>query len=232
MTTTRTGRQGQFGNRVAPQTQTQTQTNPNQNQSTKVRVPHTNTHPQDPSLNRNYGQTEGYGTRGNDNPGAIDQLDGQRPSANESYQGYVPSTSTSNVHSTPGDYGEYDAGLARQKSIPRKQVGTTAQAPYSSTMPFNGPTTQNSHSRQQSAPKALPATPISSNNGSGGRVTERTSESSGILDRSRPITRGMAESRNAHDVVNRAKTNTYDTEVIEKVAPGKQTMVYFVCGAG
>ena len=38
----------------------------------------------------------------------------------------------------------------------------------------------------------------------------------------------MAEPRSAQDVVNRAKTNTYDTEVIEKVAPGKHFMLYLI----
>ena len=121
----------------------------------------------------------------------------------------------------PAPQDGYDADLARQKSIPRKQVGTSANAPYSSAqfqVPSNG---QLSHSRNQSAPKPLPSVPVSSTDGYELRRTEAMPQSTSVLDRSRPISRGVNGPRDVQDVIKRAKTNTYDTEVIEKVAPGK-----------
>lgn len=88
-----------------------------------------------------------------------------------------------------------DAHLARQISIPRKQVGTSANIPQSSVQTPIPSNLQQGHSRNQSTSKPLPAAPIFSNDVHG--------------------------AQDAQDVVNRAKSNTYDTTVVEKVAPGK-----------
>ena len=93
-----------------------------------------------------------------------------------------------------------DANLARQISIPRKQVGTSANVPQSSVQPPIPSNRQQGHSRNQSASKPLPAAPMSSN------------DAPGVQD--------------AQNVVNRAKSNTYDTTVIERVAPGKSFREY------
>lgn len=216
-TTTRTGYQGQYGNRVAPQAQIA----PNQNYSAKIRAPNADALPQDPYITKGAKKAEGYGTRSNPNPRALDQLDGQHPSASKPYRDNAPNASTFDAHSTPEGYGEYDADLARQKSISRKQVGTSAQVPHSSPKSSAIPSTQFNYNRQQSASKSLQSTPVSSNNGIEHHTPERVSEPGSILERSRPITRGPFQPRDAKDVVNRAKGNTYDTEVIEKIAPGK-----------
>ena len=97
-----------------------------------------------------------------------------------------------------------DTNLAGQISIPRKQVGTSANVLQSSVQPSKPSNRQHGHSRNQSAAKPLPAVPVSSN------------AFSGVQD--------------AQDVVDRAKSNTYDTEVIEKVAPGNSIRGYtFSC---
>ena len=93
-----------------------------------------------------------------------------------------------------------DANLARQISIPRKQVGTSANVQQSSVQPPMPSNRQQGHSRNQSASKPLPAAPVVSNDVPG--------------------------APDAQDVVNRAKSNTYDTTVVEKVAPGKSIKEY------
>ena len=82
--------------------------------------------------------------------------------------------------------------MARQISIPRKQVGTSANAPQSPVQAQETSNRQQGHNRNQSTSKPLPAAPVFSND-----IPE-----------------------DAQDVLNRAKSNTYDTTVIEKVAPG------------
>lgn len=137
--------------------------------------------------------------------------------------------SRQHAYDVPAPQDRYDADLARPKSTPRKQVGTSANAPYSSAqsqVPSNG---QLSHSRNQSAPKPLPSVPVSSTDGHEPRRTEAMPQSTSVLDRSRPISRVVNGPRDAQDVINRAQTNTYDTEVIEKVAPGKLAGEYFPC---
>jgi len=148
--------------------------------------------------------------------------DYQQSAPSNPYRGEVASNGGSGEPNTlDGQDGYQD--LARQKSIPRKQVGTSAQAPYSSVQSSTSSSPQIGHSRQQSDSKPLPSAPISSNNGYGDRKTPATPQPISILDRSRPITKGYAAPRDGKDVVDRAKSNTYDTEVIEKIAPGKSS---------
>lgn len=125
------------------------------------------------------------------------------------------------AYNSPAIQDGYVADLARQKSIPRKQVGTSANAPYSSAQSLETSNGQLGHSRTQSASKPLPVAPVPSTDGYDFRRSEAVPQSSSILDRSRPISREVHGPRDAQDVVNRAKTNTYDTSVTEKVAPGK-----------
>ena len=133
------------------------------------------------------------------------------------HRDYLPPNSKSNTHVASAGYGEYDTDLAQQKPIPRKQVGASAKVPYSSPDLPDRNDAQIGHGRQKSASKALPSIPVSS---SEAHRTEASTQPSSILNRTRPITRGSAEPREAHDIVQRAKSNTYDTEVIEEIAPG------------
>ena len=93
-----------------------------------------------------------------------------------------------------------DGDLARQISIPRKQVGTSANVPQFSVQPPKPSNRQQGQSRNQSASKPLPPAPVFSNDVSG--------------------------AQDAQEVVNRAKSNTYDTRVIEKFAPGMSIRDY------
>lgn len=116
---------------------------------------------------------------------------------------------------------EDDAGLMRQSSIPRKQVGTFASTPYSSVAASSPPSAQTGHSRQQIAAKPLPSTPAALSGGYIDRQMDSVAKPSGILERSRPIPPSQTVLRDAQDIVDRAKTNTSDTEVVETVAPGQ-----------
>ena len=108
--------------------------------------------------------------------------------------------------------------LSRQKSIPRKQIGTTTQASPSPVNP-NLPKQRAVHTPQANRSKALPSAP-SPYNGQTSRDAASTAPSSSILNRSRPISKGSAAPLSGQDILDRAKTNTYDTSVEERVAPG------------
>ena len=146
------------------------------------------------------------------------------------------SQSTSMYHPSPGGtssnpgseaynsldrQNEDDASLIRQSSIPRKQVGTFASTPYPIVPASSPPSAQTGQSRQQTATKPLPSTPAALSSGYLDRQTDSVSKPSSILNRSRPIPPSQTGLQDAQDVVDRAKTNTYDTEVVETVAPGQ-----------
>ena len=136
------------------------------------------------------------------------------------YRGDLSSSPRANAYDAPNLQDEDEAGLARQNPIPRKQIGTSANTPYSSVEASSPLRTQTGHSRQQSAPKPLPPTPVAASLGYTDRQTDSTRQTSSILNRSRPIPTSQAGLREAQDVVDRAKTNTSDTQVVETVAPG------------
>ena len=116
---------------------------------------------------------------------------------------------------------EDNAGVIRQSSIPRKQIGTFANTSYSS-VPASSPlSAQTGQSRLQTATKPLPSTPVALGSGYDDRQTDSVSKSSSMLNRSRPIPPSQKGLHDAQDVVDRAKTNSYDTEVVETVAPGQ-----------
>ena len=116
---------------------------------------------------------------------------------------------------------EQDVDLVRQKSIPRKRVGNSSNMPYSS-VPQPASNTATSHSRKSSATKPLPSVPVPSTNGYASRkLAESSQQPSSILDRSRPIARGPTGPCDGQEILDRAKSNTYDTQVIETVAPGQ-----------
>ena len=114
-------------------------------------------------------------------------------------------------------------GVGRRKSIPRKQVGNSGPVPHTPGQSSTISSPVVGHTRQQSGPKPLPSASTSYDDNHGNLDDGATTRSSGVLDRSRPITKGYAAPRDGHDVVSRAKHNTYDTEVVERVAPGKSS---------
>ena len=142
-------------------------------------------------------------------------------SMSQPYRGDISSSSRANAYDTPKLQDEDDSGLAQQSPVPRKPLGTSATTPYSSVEASLPSGTQTGYSRQQIAPKALPPTPAAASLGHTDRQTDPTSQKSSVLNRSRPISTNQAGLRDAQDVVDRATTNTYDTQVVETVAPGK-----------
>lgn len=215
VTTTRTGQQQQYGNRGAPQSQIK----PDQNNGNTFRAAAADCSPQEPIAKRIAPPANGVRSKPGDK--SVNRLDGHTPSASIPYQDSNTNDLKTYAHDAPREQGEYDAALVRQKSIPRKQIGTSAQVPYPSAESSAIPSSHISHGRQKSASKSLPSTSLSSGNGYEARKMEAPPQPASILNRSRPITRDSAKPRDGQQVVNRAKSNTYDTEVIEKVAPGK-----------
>ena len=118
-------------------------------------------------------------------------------------------------------HNEDDVDLIRQSSIPRKQVGTFASTPYSSVATSSPPSAQTGQSRQQIATKPLPSTPAALSGGYVDRQMDSVAKPSSILNRSRPLPPSQTGLRDAQDIVDRAKTSTSDTEVVETVAPGQ-----------
>ena len=148
------------------------------------------------------------------------QVDAQRASMPQSYQGDLSPSPNPRAYESPSLKDEDDTGLARQNSIPRKQIGTSPNTPYSSVHTSSLTWAQPGQSRQQSSPKPLPSTPVAVSRGYTDRQKDYDSQPSSILNRSRPIPTSQAGPREAQEVVDRAKTNTYDTQVVETVAPG------------
>ena len=213
-TTTHTPHQAPQTNRAVPQVPSKS------NNELGSRFGPGNVSTQDSYAARGGSSTNDYGTRRNVEPRVVNQLDGAHSLRSNAYRDNPTYKPKPPVHQTADRQKEYDAGPARQKSIPRKQVGTSSQAPYMPPEdPFDSP--EIGHHRQQNASKALPSIPPSTNNNFGVTRAEPVSQPASILNRSRPVTRAQSEPLNAQDVVSRAKSNTYDTEVIEKVAPGE-----------
>ena len=157
----------------------------------------------------------------------VNDARGQGPSMTQSDRDNSLSSPRFNTYDSPNLPEEDHAGLVRQNSIPRKQIGTSPNTPYSSVQAssphqvWSTPMAQTGHSRQQSAPKSLPSTPAAKSREFNDRQTDPTPQSSSILNRSRPTSSNPAGLRDAQDVVDRAKTNTCDTQVVESVAPGQ-----------
>ena len=145
----------------------------------------------------------------------------QRDSMPQSHPADLSSNQNFNAYRSPTMHDGYDEVLARQDSIPRKKIGTSASTPRSSDRAPSPPMAPVSHSRQQSATKPLPSTPAASSQGDTYRQMVSPTWPSSTPDRSRPNHKSQAGLRDAQDVVDRAKTNTYDTQVTETVAPGQ-----------
>ena len=151
----------------------------------------------------------------------VNQVDAQRVSMAQPSQGDLSLDPGSKAYYSPNYQDEDDAGLARRKSIPRKKLGTSASTPYSSGLASSPPRAQTGQSRQQNAHKPLPFTPAAISHGYTDRQTDPTPQPSSILNRPRPIPTSQTGLQDAQDIVERAKSNTYDTKVVETVAPGQ-----------
>ena len=143
------------------------------------------------------------------------------PSVSSPQRNEPPTQSRHEDHNPLPGQEDYDMKQERRRSIPRKQVGNSVQVQSPSR---SNP--QNEVSRQQNASKALPSTPTSPISNYDARKMEGPTKPTSMVNRSRPVSRGAASLPKAQDIVERAKSKTYDTEVIERVAPGMYTLIY------
>ncbi|MCJ1437149.1 hypothetical protein MMC27_006534 [Xylographa pallens] len=106
-----------------------------------------------------------------------------------------------------------EQGLSRKRSIPRKLVGSGSALQVSDPV-TPSPTTAKLHSRQSSLQKPLPTAPYGSQELGADDMRSTTGK-----DQARRAAQQSSSSITAQDVMNRAKGNTRDTEVIETIAP-------------
>ena len=139
----------------------------------------------------------------------------------QAYQGDIMSNQKVNASLSPKVRDEDDADLARQNSIPRKRIGKSAAIAHANIQESISSGAQSGHSRQQSTPKPLPSIPAAENRGRTDRHMDSAPQPSGTVNRSRPMSTSQACLQDAQDILDRAKANTYDTTVVESVAPGK-----------
>lgn len=106
-----------------------------------------------------------------------------------------------------------ESDLLRKNSIPRKQLRDHTKGQPSGAQP------QFLRGQTPSANVGYPSRPDPAVYP---QLEERRDNlTRGVLDRSRPISRGPGTANTAERVVDRAKSNTINTEVIETFAPGK-----------
>lgn len=176
---------------------------------------------------RGIAQAQGYRAADGGTATMNDYKDHQRSTPSRPHRSDVSNNVNYNGEGTAhGPDGYQD--LARQKSVTRKQVGASPQAPHS---PAQFSTSANSQpvNNRQKGTKPLPSAPTSMGNDYQSSRDAPTSQSSSMLERSRPVGRGNVVPHNGQEIVNRAKSNTYDTEVIEKVAPGSSPRHHLKC---
>lgn len=166
--------------------------------------------------NSSSSQNREYAPRSNAGIRTVNEGDAPRVSMSQPYRSDLSSNPTSNPYQPLDLKDEDDTGLARQTSIPRKQIGTSAIPVHAAVQAPPYPRAQTGQSRQQSAPKPLPSIP-----GYTDHQKDAAPQPSSILNRSRPVPTSQTGWRDPQDIVDRAKTDTHDTHVVETVAPGQ-----------
>ena len=109
---------------------------------------------------------------------------------------------------------------ARKPSIPRKQVGALPGSLYTSSHSPSASNIQTNHRRPNSASNPLPS-PRDKSHGHSNKSADNFYHPSGTIDRSRQTPKVPVGPQDTQEVVNHAKYNTYDTQVVETVAPGQ-----------
>lgn len=118
--------------------------------------------------------------------------------------------------------------LARKNSIPRKQLRDITKGQASRVQPA----VSGGHT-PSAADVTYPLQPDRTTYHDGPQPEGRkdASSASKVLDRPRPSSRGPGAANIAERVVDRAKSNTVNTEVIETFAPGKSVLKVLVHGS-
>lgn len=131
------------------------------------------------------------------------------------------------LYDSAAQQAQEEVDLARRRSIPRKQVGAPPTNPSAGT--FSPTASQKStpgHIRQSSLQKPLPMAPTLGNNYQAS-PSDEDSQSRRSTDL-RPVPLSVIKGSNkltAEDVVRKASGKSFDTEVIEKIAPGRERSV-------
>ena len=129
------------------------------------------------------------------------------------------------LYESAAQQAQEESDFTRRKSIPRKQVG--APPTYPSAGPYSTSSSQQSspsHMRQSSLQKPLPMAPTGARDDYQGSAPDESRQSRRSTDL-RPVPLSVIKGSNkltADDVVRKASGNSFDTEVIEKIAPGKE----------
>lgn len=122
------------------------------------------------------------------------------------------------IHDSPSrSQPQNEPDLAQKNSIPRKQLGDFTKGHPSGVQP----SFQRGHNPSANVAYPLQSDPAAFYDGPQLEEKRTISHAPGILDRSRPISRDPGAAKTAERVVDRAKSNTTNTEVIESYAPGK-----------
>lgn len=161
-------------------------------------------------------------------PGGPRALHHGPPKGNEVAQPYGSTTSpysAAALYDSAAQQAQEDADLARSKSIPRKQVGAPSTNPSAGTysMPSSHQSSS-SHVRQSSLQKPLPMAPTGARDDYQGSALDQGRQSRPSTDL-RPVPLSVIKGSNkltAEDVVRKSSGKSFDTDVIEKVAPGKE----------
>ena len=164
---------------------------------------------------------------------ALSQGREQRSSSNSDAYRVTRPTDPSAVNDISPERPGYD-GLTpvRRRSIPRKQVGSGLSTPVSPPLPSSrtSPNPSPMHARQSSAhDKPLPSTPVSTT-GAGlglGYGGDRSAQPS--FDEGRMLVQGAKEKPSLDGILD--LSNTRDTVVIEKFAPGTFVPVQTLTGS-
>ena len=136
---------------------------------------------------------------------------------------------SSNGYGKQSRQAKYDgATSANSASIHRKEVGASPTSPSDQSSAPSHP--QKGHNRGKGVDETVSSASTTLNDGYTPRRLEpapapapalaSAPASSSILDRNRPISKGQS-TVDARAVVDKAKTNTKDTSIVEKYAPGK-----------
>ena len=120
-------------------------------------------------------------------------------------------------NTTSPSYTQDESDLTRKNSIPRKQL---PHSPQSQTYGVNASSPTN-HVRSGSQPIQQQSSLANANNIPQLTKGEDTYQASRYHNRSRPISKATGAASTPEDVVDRAKSNTVRTEVVETLAPGK-----------
>lgn len=180
------------------------------------------------SLNQN-GGVEGVGRTVPGGPRALHHGSSRGNEDMQTYGSTGQPYSAEALYDTAAQQAQEEADFTRRNPIPRKQVGApptnSSAGTYSTT---SSQQSSPSHMRHASLQKPLPMAPTGARDDYQGSSFDEERQSRRSTDL-RPVPLSVIKGNNrltADDVVRKASGNSFDTEVIEKIAPGKEHSVF------